>query len=133
MKPLTLSLLPLLHLTFSAPAPFPQNTVSIGPLGIATVSTGISITMYTKPSCDKSSAVQTVELQYNHPVAQQFHSYKLNGSFTDQTVSIYAPANWKAEGNNAVDELAVGNVAIGVSLCLASVLFPPFFSCWVGR
>ena len=135
MFPLTLPLLPLLHLTLvlSAPAPFPQNTVSIGPLGIATVSTGISITMYTKPSCEKSSAVQTVELQYNHPIAQQFHSYKLNGTFTDQTVSIYAPVNWKAEGSNAVDGLAVGNVAVGVSLCLASVLlFYFFFSCWVG-
>ena len=48
-------------------------------------------------------------------------------------MSIYAPVNWKAEGSNAVDGLAVGNVAVGVSLCLASVLlFYFFFSCWVG-
>lgn len=79
--------------------------------------------MYTKPKCEKSSTVQTVELQYNHPVAQQFHSYKLNGTFTDQTVSIYAPANWKATGSNGVDTLAVGDVPVGVSRCLASVVF----------
>ncbi|KAK0508831.1 hypothetical protein JMJ35_009107 [Cladonia borealis] len=108
MLTLALSLLSLLPLTLSLPAP--QNTVSIGPAGIATADTGISMTMYTKPSCAKNSEVQTVELQYYERVAQQFRSYKLNGTFTDQTVGIYKPGG--ANGD-AVDGQAVGNVAIG--------------------
>ena len=56
--------------------------------------------------------MQTVELQYYERVAQQFRSYRLNGTFTDQTVGIYKPGG--ANGD-AVDGQAVGNVAIGVS------------------
>lgn len=60
--------------------------------------------------------MQTVELQYNQQVAQEFHSYRLNGTFSDdQKVSIFVPADWKAEGRNGVEAGAVGNVGVGVS------------------
>lgn len=123
MKSLTLTLLSLLPLTLSLPASGPPLAGNTG------LDTGISMIMYQKPNCDKHSVVQTVELQYNREVAQEFHSYRLNGTFSsDQSVSIYAPADWKATGFNGV-EAAAGVVGALVSyfcfllvFCLCLVL-----------
>ena len=59
----------------------------------------------------------------------------MNGTFSDdQEVSIYAPKEWKAEGFNALDAAAVGNVGLGVSVlcaqksCLCFFLFAFLFS-----
>ena len=129
MKSLLLPLLLLSLLTLTLSLPAPNLAPFSGPplAGNTGIDTGISMIMYQKPKCDKSSAVQTVELQYNHQIAQEFHSYRLNGTFSsDQKVSIYAPADWKATGHNGVDAAAVGDVGVGVSSC-AEMLFV-FFS-----
>ncbi|KAL2047658.1 hypothetical protein N7G274_000700 [Stereocaulon virgatum] len=92
--------------TLSHPTIVPRDA------NIAGASTGLSIKLYPSPNCHSTPSLST-NLLYDTQYARQFKSYSLSNDLDDQTITLYAEADWKAtspagHGQHAGDD---GNAA----------------------